>query len=181
MHKKISIIPPQQREKAEDELAWSRAFTEGINYIYGFDYVAEPYLDESSIIDTRAVSASGAWPTLNLQLTHDKEIDFQPTGDIKQVKFNKEVLEEAINRKTAEMLQKYPSEQVKGTILVIQGYMPKQWADDLDTAEFKAAHKANPFKGIYYVVPPLDSKEAQIQESTGFVLPIKDCLKGLKT
>jgi len=178
--KRVSIIPPQQREKQEDELSWSQAFTDGVNYIYGFDYVSEPYWDEESIIDTKAVSASGQWPTLDIQLTHDKEIDFQPTGGIKQVKFNREVLEEAINRKTSEMLEKYALEQVEKTILLVQGYMPSQWADDLDTPELKQAHKKNPFKGIYYVVPPLESEESQIQEATGFVLPIKDCLAGLR-
>jgi len=177
---RIKIIAPQQREKAEDELAWSQTFVEGVNYIYGFDYVAEPYWDESSIIDTKAVSASGHWPELDIQLTHDKEIDFHPAGAIKEVHFNEAVLEEAITRKTTEALSKYPAEQIKNTILVIQGYMPRQWADDMDTSEFKASHQNNPFKGIYYVVPPLDSKETQIQEETGFVLPIKDCLQKLK-
>ena len=173
------ILAPQLREKEKDELAWSVAFTEGINFIYRFDYMAEPYPDESSIIDTKAVSVSGQYPILDIQLTHDKEIDFQPTGQIKNVKFSREVLEEAINRKTAESLEKYSKQEVGNTILVIQGYMPRQWANKINNRELTQAHKDNAFKGIYYVVPPLTSEDGQIEEETGFVMPIKDCLSGI--
>lgn len=157
----------------EKELFWTKIFIYYINYSRGFDYKVEPYQNIHSLIDTKAVSQSGKYPELNMQLTWVKEIEFDPSKKpTKYLFFNKNAIEEAIRRKT-------PTENAKDVsdiILILQGYMAEPWANDILTDQFCDQYKDSPFKSIYYIVRPTINLNGKEHPENGSVLPIKSFL-----
>lgn len=159
--------------KQEKELFWAKIFIHHINRSRGFDYKVEPHQNIHSLIDTKAVSRSGKYPELNMQLTWVEEIEFNPSKEpTKYLFFNKNKIEEAISRKT-------PAENTKNVsniILLLQGYMAEPWADDILTDQFCDQYKVSPFKGIYYIVRPFTNSSGEEDPKNGSVLPIKSFL-----
>ena len=160
--------------KKNTEYIWTAAFVRDWNSRHGTDYVVVPEYDENSVVDMRAVSPSGAHETLDLQLTYAIEMPFiayEPTG----LDFTKKPTQEAIDRK----LKKFQDRHVDPSdiILIIQGYMNRGNAKVAfaDSSFKKYAHY--PFKGIYYVSPPMVSGDTNESLQSGLVVPIKDLFK----
>lgn len=161
-------------EKKQLEQIWSKVFVAKINEAYGFDYevVVEP--EEMSPVDAMAISKSGIRPDLKLQLTFALETSFIAYPPMAS-DYTKVPTQRAIDKK----LKKYSNQQVDMSelVLLVQGYMSHQAAKySFADASFKDyAHY--PFKGIYYVSPPMFSGDTNEQLQGGVLITIKDAFR----
>jgi hypothetical protein len=163
-------MPVNVTIKKNTELVWASVFVGYLNEEFGFDYTVEPDYEEKSMVDMRAVSISGNHPTLDMQLTFAVEmpfIAFEPTDH----DYTKKPTQEAIDRKLAKCEAR--GIDCKYLILIVQGYMNRAHAKQAfaDSSFKKYAHY--PFRGIYYVSPPMKSGETFESLQEGMVVPIK--------
>ena len=160
--------------KKSNEFVWASTFVHYINEKYGFDYEVVPEPREDSPIDMRAISKADMYPELDLQLTYAIETPFIAYPPVAS-DFSKEPTLHAIDRK----LQRYTEHAIsmENLVLIIQGYMSKSAGKKAfaDPALQKYAHY--PFKGIYYVSPPMVSGDTQESLQSGFVYTIKNAFE----
>lgn len=161
-------------EKKQLEQIWSKVFVSKINDKHGFDYevVVEP--EELSPIDVLAVSKTNAYPVLKLQLTFALENSF-----IAYPPMASDYTEVPTKRAIDNKIERYTNQQIDMTelILLVQGYMSTKAAkySFADASLKKYAHY--PFKGIYYVSPPMFSGETNEQLQGGVLVTIKDAFQ----
>lgn len=161
-------------EKKQLEQIWSKVFVSKINEEQGFDYevVVEP--EEMSPIDVMAISKSGKFPQLKLQLTFAIETPFIAYPPMAS-DYTKVPTQRAIDKK----IEKYGNQQVdmSDIILLVQGYMSSKAVkfSFADSSFKEYAHY--PFKGIYYVSPPMFSGETNEQLQGGVLVTIKDAFE----
>ncbi len=160
-----------EETKRNNEHVWASIFVASINQDYDFDYTLVPERGENSPVDMYAVSDSGKFPQLALQLTHAVELPFIAYEKPQSANYTKQPTIDAINRKY-EKLKKQGVDITK-LILIIQGYM------NLETAKVTFANEEfiklrdYEFAGIYYVVPPMFAAETDESLQDGLVMEIK--------
>lgn len=161
-----------QNIKKNNEYVWAEVFIDFINKKYSSDYTIEPELGESSPIDMYAISKSGKFPQLNLQLTHAVEVPFVAVQKHEDVDYSKHPTIEAIEHKLKKLT--HQGADLGQIILVIQGYMNQELANEVFTHKAFDKFKTYPFAGIYYVAPPMISAETNELMQDGVVVVIKD-------
>lgn len=165
------------RIKQKREQFWAKIFIYHINHSRGFDYKAESPQTPHSLIDSKAISQSGKYPELNMQLTWVEETEFDPfKPPTKYLFFYQNKIEKAISKKEEDLCENVHNEKIKDIILLLQGYMAKPWADDILTDQFCDQYKVSPFRGIYYIVRPSTDSSGEEYPKNGSVLPIKSFL-----
>ena len=164
-----------EETKRNNEHIWASVFINEINKQYNFDYNLVPERGENSPIDMYAVSESGKFPQLQLQLTHAVELPFMAYEAPISADYTKHPTVEAIERKY-EKLQRQGADLSK-LILVIQGYMNHDTANTVFADSTFHKYKKYPFQGIYYSAPAMlsgDVDNAQEPLQEGYVVAIKD-------
>ncbi len=158
--------------KKNNELVWAAVFIDWLNNEYDSDYKIEPELGENSPVDMHAVSHTGKFPHLDLQLTYAIELPFVAleSGDSSDLTGQPTI--EAIERKYQKFLEQ--GTDMGEIVLVIQGYMKKAIANKVFNDSHFTKYKQYPFKGIYYVSPPMISEETGEHLQMGYVKSIKD-------
>lgn len=159
--------------KKNNEHVWAAVFVHEINRFHKTDYYIEPEWSEFSPVDMHVVSKSGKHPHLDLQLTYAIELPFVAVDDeSKTLDATRKPTIEAIEKK----YQKYSEQGTDMThlILVIQGYMKKSVANKVFNDPEFTKYKKFPFKGIYYVSPPMISEETNEHLQSGYVKAIKE-------
>ncbi len=161
-----------QSIKKNNEYVWAEVFIDFINKKHSADYTIEPELGESSPVDMYAISKSGKFPQLNLQLTHAVEVPFVAVQKHEDVDFSNHPTIEAIEHKTQKLTNQ--GADLSQIVLVVQGYMNQELADNVFDQEVFTKFKNYPFAGIYYVAPPMISAETNELMQDGVVVAIKD-------
>jgi hypothetical protein len=160
--------------KKSNEYVWASVFVNHINLHYGFDYEVVPEPEEATPVDMRAVSLSLQYPALDLQLTYALETPFVAFPQIAS-DFSKEPTLAAIDKKL-EHYRKIGTATEK-LILLVQGYMSKTAGKRAFSHPALKRYAHYPFKGIYYVSPPMVSGETNESIQQGFVYTIKDAFE----
>ena len=93
------------------------------------------------------------------------------------MKFSTEIILEAVIRKYEKYNKQGKADLLKEIILVIQGDLPRGWDDLVDDKEIKEKITRLPFRGIYYISPPVS--RASLKNRTpvmdnGFMLCFKN-------
>ncbi|PSO44630.1 MAG: hypothetical protein BRC22_02235 [Parcubacteria group bacterium QH_9_35_7] len=165
-------LSTEKKDQDNFEITWAKYFVDYINKEFNTDFVAQNNEQQNSDVDVFAVSSSGEFDTLNIQLTQiHPELFYEQIGGRK--KFGSEVkptrnynhkteiekssqmetkikylLKEAIDKKQIGYANP------EDIVLVLQGYFQ---VDMVRRAieELKEAPTWN-FKGIYYVFPGIN-------------------------
>lgn len=161
----------KEQKQKEFENKWARIFLLFINSIYGFDYYPSFLPKNIPAKDIIGISRNSKYPVLNLELTEAKE--FRPKeihltkGDIKKglKHYDLNQVQASINNK--EKKYKERRVDVSEVILLVQGYIGKEWMED-EIEALKLKNICTSFKGIYYIYPG-DTNEKE------FVMAIKPC------
>lgn len=161
-----------EQYKKNDEHVWASIFVHSINQDYGFDYTLVPERTEESPVDMYAVSKSEKFPTLNLQLTHAVELPFVAYEGPQTANYSRQPTIDAIERKFEKLTRQ--GVDLGTLVLIIQGYMNLETAKATFGDEVFMKYKDYPFKGIYYVVPPMFSDETDETLQEGLVMEIKN-------
>lgn len=161
-----------QNIKKNNEYVWAEIFIAHINKLYNADYLILPEMTEHSPVDMYAVSRSGNFPKMNLQLTHAVEVPFVALQEHMKVDYSKDPTIDAIEHKRQKLTEQ--GADLSKIILVIQGYMNTELAKEVFTSEVFGKFNGYPFAGIYYVAPPMVSAETNELMQDGVVVPIKD-------
>lgn len=161
-----------QETKKNDEHVWASIFVAEINYDYDFDYTLVPERTEESPVDMYAVSKSGKFPKLSLQLTHAVELPFIAYETPQTANYSRQPTIDAIERKYEKLSRQ--GVDLGSLILVVQGYMNLETAKATFADEHFMKYQDYPFKGIYYVVPPMFSDETDETLQDGLVMEIKN-------
>lgn len=156
--------------KKNTERIWTLAWVRYVNIKLNADYEIEPEYDELTMVDMHAVSKSGKFSKLDMQLTFAIEMPFI-AYESAEIDWTKKPTLEAIDRKLTKCETR--GMDCKFLILIIQGYMnKKQVKIAFADPEFKKyAHY--PFRGIYYVSPPMISGDTKENLQGGTVYAIK--------
>jgi len=161
----------RQQQNKECENKWAQMFLDFINFKHGFDYISAPSPCNSSADDIRGISKTNKFENVILELTEakkfcPKEINLTTTDIKNGIKFfNNNQVQNVIDNK----IKKYykNNTNVINVILLIQGYLGKDWMkDDLD--KLRSKNIRAPFKGIYYIYPGDTTSKA-------FTVEIKKC------
>ncbi len=164
-----------EETKRNNEFVWASVFIHEINKQNNFDYTLFPERGEQSPVDLYAVSQSQEYPDLRLQLTHAVEVPFMAYERSVSADYSKQPTIDAIERKYEKL--RNSGVDLSGLVLIIQGYMNRETAEKVfDDVEFEKFLEY-PFKGIYYVAPPMMSAETQESLQEGFIIPIKGAFK----
>lgn len=158
--------------KKNDEHVWASVFVTSINQDHGFDYTLIPERGEDSPVDMYAVSKSGKYPKLSLQLTYAVELPFIAYETPQTANYTRQPTIDAIDRKYEKLTRQ--GAELSNLILVVQGYMNLETAKATFADEQFLKYKDYPFAGIYYVVPPMFSDESDESLQDGLVMEIKD-------
>ena len=161
--------------KKNNEFVWGSAFVNYLNQTRGADYRLEPEYGENSPVDMHVISQSGDLPHLDLQLTHAIEVPFIALQEHMKVDFSNHPTVQAIWRKQNKLQEQ--GANLSKLVLVIQGYMNQELADQVFNKEFLERFQSSPFMGIYYVAPPMMSAETQESMQSSVVVVIKDVFK----
>lgn len=168
-----------EETKRNNELVWASVFAHQINQQYDFDYQLVPEHGENSPVDIYMVSKSDAHPQMALQLTHAVELPFIAYDDeAASANYTKQPTIDAIERKHEKLLHQHID--LSQLILVIQGYMNKETAEQVFADSSFKKFKKYEFAGIYYVAPPmLSSEDGGANESLqdGYIVPIKSAFE----
>lgn len=161
-----------QEIKKNDEHVWASVFVASINQDYDFDYTLVPERTEESPVDMYAVSKSGEFPKLLLQLTHAVELPFVAYETPQTANYSRQPTIDAIERKYEKLTRQ--EADLGALILIVQGYMNLETAKATFGDEHFLKYKDYPFAGIYYVVPPMFSDETDETLQDGLVMEIKN-------
>jgi hypothetical protein len=161
-----------EETKRNNELVWASVFAHEINKQFGFDYTLVPERGENSPVDVYAVSGSGKFPQLQLQLTHAVELPFMAYEEPSNADYTKQPTLDAINKK-CEKLKRQGADLSK-LILIIQGYMNQETAAIVFADSDFVPIRDYDFQGIYYVSPPMLSEEPSESLQDGFIITIKN-------
>jgi hypothetical protein len=161
-----------EETKKNDEHVWASVFVASINQDYNFDYTIVPERTEESPIDMYAVSKSGKYPTLSLQLTHAVELPFIAYETPQTANYSRQPTIDAIERKYEKLSRQ--GVDLSKIILVVQGYMNLETAKATFADDHFLKFQQYPFAGIYYVVPPMFSGESDETLQDGLVMEIKN-------
>lgn len=164
-----------EETKRNNEHVWASVFVAEINQQHGFDYTLVPERGENSPIDMYAVSESGKFPQLQLQLTHAVELPFMAYEHTTTANYTRQPTIDAIERK-CEKLQRQGAD-LSQLILIVQGYMNHHIAKTVFTDPVFDKMKDYDFAGIYYVAPPMMSGDTKESLQEGYIVPIKDAFK----
>ena len=166
---------PEEYPKKNDEHVWASVFVASINQDHNFDYTLLPERTEESPVDMFAISKSGEFPTLQIQLTHAVELPFVAYESPQTANYSRQPTIDAIERKYEKLTRQ--GVDLSKLILVVQGYMNLETAKATFADERFIKYQDYPFAGIYYVVPPMFSDETDETLQDGLVLQIKDAFK----
>ncbi len=158
--------------KRNNEHVWASVFVHSINQDHGFDYTLVPERGENSPVDMYAVSDSGKFPQLALQLTHAVELPFMAYEKAATANYSKQPTIDAIERKYEKLINQ--GADLGKIILIVQGYMNLEASKVAFADEAFMKFKQYPFAGIYYVVPPMFADESDETLQDGLVMEIKD-------
>lgn len=158
--------------KKNNEFVWGSAFVNFLNKTRGADYRLEPEYGENSPVDMHVISQSGKLPHLDLQLTHAIEVPFVALEEHMEVDFSNHPTVQAIERKQKRLQEQ--GANLGKLVLVIQGYMNQELADQVFIEQFFKRFEESPFMGIYYVSPPMMSGETHESMQDSVVVTIKD-------
>ena len=161
-----------EETKRNNEHVWASIFMHEINEQHGFDYKLVPERGEESPVDMYAVSESGQFPQLELQLTHAVELPFMAYEQPITADYTKHPTIDAIERKY-DKLQRQGAD-LSRLILVIQGYMNHEAALTVFGDKVFNKYKTYPFKGIYYAAPAMMSGDTDESLQEGYIVAIKD-------
>lgn len=162
----------RQSTKQNHELIWSYTFVYHINKQRGSDYEVEE--GPNDITDVYAVSKSGQFSNLKLQLTWAKEKNFNFKIKRKILNFSTDNILEAVDRKFKKYNNQGKFKEVKEIVLLIQGDLPEGWQDKIYEDEKKLKKiKQYPFLGIYYISPPVSRSTGL---SNGFIASFKEII-----
>lgn len=160
-----------EETKRNNEHVWASVFVHSINQDHKFDYTLVPERGENSPVDLYAVSQSGKYPKLSLQLTHAVELPFMAYEPSPSADYSKKPTIEAIERKYEKLTRQ--GADLTQLILIIQGYMNLAASKIAFADKDFLKYKDYPFAGIYYVVPPMFSAETDESLQDGLVIEIK--------
>ena len=161
-----------EETKRNNEHVWASIFVHEINQQHGFDYTLVPERGEESPVDMYAVSDSGKFPRLELQLTHAVELPFMAYEQPISADYTKHPTIEAIERKYTKLERQHAD--LSRLILVIQGYMNHDAARTVFADKVFDKYKSYPFKGIYYTAPAMMSGDTDESLQEGYTIAIKD-------
>lgn len=161
-----------EETKRNNEHIWASIFVHEINLQYNFDYNLVPERGEESPVDMYAVSESGEYPQLELQLTHAVELPFMAYEQPISADYTKQPTIDAIERKH-EKLERQGID-LSRLILVIQGYMNHEAAALVFADPDFEKYKNYLFKGIYYSAPAMMSGDTDESLQEGYIVAIKD-------
>ncbi len=162
----------EEETKRNNEHIWASVFINEINRQHHFDYTLVPERGEDSPVDMYAVSESGKFPKLQLQLTHAVELPFMAYEAPIAADYTKHPTMEAIERKH-EKLERQGA-NLGELILVVQGYMNQDTARTVFSDRAFKKFKHYPFQGIYYAAPAMMSGDTDESLQKGYIVAIKD-------
>ncbi len=157
--------------KKNNEFVWASVFLNYLNKNHDADYRLEPEYGENSPVDMHVISQSGKLPHLDLQLTHAIEVPFVALTEHMAVDYTNHPTVQAIQRKQQRLEEQHAN--LGKLVLVIQGYMNQELANQVFDQKFLDMFTDSPFQGIYYVAPPMISAETNELMQDGVVVEIK--------
>lgn len=164
-----------QETKRNNEFVWASVFVHEINRQNNFDYTLFPERGENSPVDLYAVSQSQSLPDLRLQLTHAVEVPFMAYEHPTSADYSKQPTIDAIEKKYEKL--RHSGVDLEGLILIIQGYMNQETAEKVFADVAFEKYLSYPFKGIYYVAPPMMSGETHESLQEGYIVAIKGAFR----
>ena len=164
-----------EETKRNNELIWASVFVHEINEQNNFDYTLVPERGENSPVDMYVVSQSKEFPELKLQLTHAVELPFMAYEQATGADYTKQPTIDAIERKFHKLM--HQNADLSELILIIQGYMNHETAEAVFADKAFEKYADSPFKGIYYVAPPMMSGDTDESLQEGFIIPIKGAFR----
>ncbi len=158
--------------KKNNEYVWASVFVNYLNKQRSSDYRLEPEYGENSPVDMHVISLSGKLPHLDLQLTHAIELPFVALEEHMRVDFSNHPTVLAIQKKQLRLEEQ--GADLSKLVLIIQGYMNQELADQVFDQNFISKFAKSSFRGIYYVAPPMMSGETNESMQDSVVITIKD-------
>lgn len=147
----------RETRQFEFEKLWSQSFLDFINQQNGTDYTTAKHNNKEtpqlSDVDVKAISDSGKYPTLYLQLTRDSRYERTfKDGDYSTPIFNSGNVLDAISEKIAKY--KKSGKDFSQIVLLVQGTSSEGSASFIFTEDLYKQAANSPFKAIYYLSAP---------------------------